>query len=456
MRVALPVEQLFDWHERDGALERLSPPWQGVRVISRNGGIRDGARIEIEVRANGIPTRWVMEHRDYERPVRFRDVMQSGPFPSWVHTHEFAAESDTSSRCDDTVEYTLPLGALGAAVAGGFVKGTMERVFTYRHAVLAHDIARHAAFAHLPRLRIAVTGASGFIGSQLCAFLTTGGHTVVRIGRGQVRAGHTDVSWDPARGELNPAALEGVDAVIHLAGANIAERWTDEQRAAIRDSRVQGTTLLANTIAKLATKPRVLLSGSAIGIYGSRGDELLDETSSSGSGFLADVVSEWEAATGPAEAAGVRTVHLRTGIVVGVAGGALGKQWPLFQLGVGGPFGGGQQYMSPIALDDQIGAMYHCLMDERARGAVNVVAPEAVTNAEFARQVGRAISRPACVPAPAFPVEMLFGRDMVAETLLASQRVRPTVLQELGFRWGWPTVERMVSFETGRAERAGM
>jgi uncharacterized protein (TIGR01777 family) len=455
LRVPIPVDALFAWHERDGAFERLSPPWQNVRVLARQGGIRDGATVALEVRTMGVPTTWHVAHRDYVPNVRFVDEMRGGPFARWVHTHAFVAEGDNASRLDDSIAYALPLDGLGDLVAGGFVRSTLERTFRYRHALLAHDLARHAAFANRARLRIAVTGATGFIGQQLCAFLTTGGHSVVRIGRGAVRPGVVDVTWDPVRGVLDPAALDGVDAVIHLAGAPIAERWTPEHRRAIVESRVQGTALIARTIANMARRPSVLLSGSAIGYYGAqRGDELLDESSAAGDDFLADTSRAWEAATADAEQAGIRVVHLRTGIVVGVQGGALGKQWPLFQAGLGGPLGGGAQYMSPIALDDQIGAMHHCLMDERLRGAVNLVAPTAVTNAEFARQVGQAIGRPALLPAPAFAVELMFGREMVQATAMASQRVRPSVLEAHGFRWAWPTVERMVAFETGRTEYA--
>jgi uncharacterized protein (TIGR01777 family) len=453
LRVPVPVRDLFAWHERPGAFERLAPPWQTVRVLARQGGIRDGATVTLEVRALGVPTRWHITHRNFVPDAQFVDEMRGGPFARWVHTHAFAAEGAMASRLDDTIAYALPLDGLGDLVAGGFVRTTLERTFRYRHAVLAHDLARHAAFADRPRLRIAITGASGFIGHQLCAFLTTGGHAVVRIGRGRVRPGVVDVTWDPARGELDAAALEGVDAVIHLAGAPIAERWTAEHRRAIVESRVQGTTLIARTIAQLARKPAALLSGSAIGIYGAhRGDELLDESSADGEDFLADTSRAWENATRAAEDAGVRVAHLRTGIVVGIAGGALAKQWPLFQAGLGGPLGHGRQYMSPIALDDEIGAIHHVLMDSRIRGPVNLVAPTAVTNAEFARQVGAAIGRPAILPAPAFAAELLFGREMVQATAMASQRVRPAVLEAHGFRWAWPTVERMVAFEAGRAE----
>lgn len=446
------VRELFAWHERPGAFERLSPPWQGVRIVERDGGIQDGDTVRLRVSALGVPTTWQLRHRDYERDARFVDEMLGGPFAHWVHTHRFFAESERRSRLEDQLAYRLPMGGLGDAVAGGFVRRTLERTFRYRHALLSHDLARHAPFAARDRLRIAVTGATGYIGSALCAFLSTGGHTVLRIGRGPVSDGHVDISWDPARGVLDGRALEGVDAVIHLAGAPIAERWTPEHKRAIRESRVQGTTLLARTIAGLSRRPRVLLSGSAIGIYGARREGIVDESSAPGDDFLAEVAVAWEAATAGAEAVGIRVVHLRTGIVTGVAGGALAKQWPLFQLGLGGPLGGGRQMMSPIALDDEIGAIHHCLMDDRIAGPVNLVAPEAVSNAEFARQVGAAIGRPAILPAPAFAASLLFGREMVEATAMASQHVRPTVLAKHGFTWGWPTVRQMVAFETGRAD----
>ena len=359
------VQELFAWHEREGAFERLAPPWQDVRVLDRQGGIRDGATVTLDVRTMGIPSRWQMRHRDFVQDAQFVDEMHGGPFRSWVHTHAFGAEGTSASRLTDEIAYALPLDGLGDAVAGWFVRDTLERTFRYRHAVMAHDLARHTQFAASPRLRIAVTGATGYIGSALCAFLTTGGHTVVRIGRGPVKPGHVDVSWDVKAGTLDASALEGVDAVIHLAGAPIAERWTDEHKRAIVESRVQGTALIARTIAGLTRKPRVLLSGSAIGFYGAHREGVVDETSAPGDDFLAETCVAWEAATAPAAAAGVRVVHLRTGIVTGVAGGALGKQWPLFQLGLGGPLGDGAHYMSPIALDDEVGAIHHCLMDDR-------------------------------------------------------------------------------------------
>ncbi len=449
LRVPHGVETLFGWHERPGAFERLSPPWDKPRVVEHTGGIRDGARVVLEVHAGPIPTTWTLEHRDYIANQQFRDVMKQGPFSHWDHLHAFASTPNGGSVLDDRIEYALPLGGVGNLVAGDYTENTLARVFAYRHAITAGDLARHAEFASRGRLRIAITGATGFIGTQLAAFLSTGGHDVIRIGRGEVSPGRTDVSWDPERGKLDARALEGVDAVIHLAGASIAERWSASHKKTIRDSRVEGTSLLAHTLASLSRKPRVLLSGSAIGFYGSRGDEILDETSAPGKDFLAETARQWEGATEPAERAGIRVVHLRTGIVQGAAGGALAKQAPLFKLAAGGKLGDGKHWLSPIALDDEITAIHFCMMRDDIRGPVNIVAPTPVTNAQYTETLADVLDRPAFTNAPAFALRLLLGGDMADSTVLASQRVIPAVLQRAGFRYRLPELERMLRFELG-------
>lgn len=450
LRTPVSLETLFAWHERPGAFMRLSPPWDQAKVVEHTGGIRDGARVVLSVPTGPIHTRWVIEHRDYQFNRQFRDILLKGPFARFEHTHSFYADSATTSSLEDVIEYELPLGAVGSLAGGWYAANTLDQVFRYRHAVLLADLERHAQFAHCAPMKIAVTGASGFIGSQLCAFLTTGGHTVLRIGRGAVKPGVVDVSWDPEHAVLNPADLEGVDAVIHLAGANIAERWTDAHKKAIRESRLKGTTLIAKTIASLTRKPEVLLSASAIGIYGDRGDEILDESSTLGSGFLSDVGREWEACTAVADMAGIRVVHMRSGIVQGAAGGALSKQLPFFRAGVGGPLAGGKNWVSPIALDDEIGAMHFCLMRTNVRGAVNFVAPHPITNAEYTAALGSVLKRPAVLPVPAFGLYALFGKEMVDNTVLTSLRVMPTVLLREGFQFRHPNIRDILAFELGR------
>jgi len=289
-----------------------------------------------------------------------------------------------------------------------------------------------------PAGSVAVTGASGLLGAALMPALRSAGWTPRAVVRRSARGG--EVQWDPAAGTIDQAALEGVSAAVHLAGESIAAgRWTDETKRRIRDSRVLGTRLLAESLAHLRTRPRVLVSASAVGIYGDRGDDRLDEASELGADFLARVGKEWEAAARPAADAGVRVVYLRFGIVLAREGGALGRMLTPFRLGLGGPLGSGRQWMSWIALDDAVRAVLEVLRNEAARGPINAVAPEPVRNAEFAARLGEALHRPAVIPAPAFALRALFG-ELADGALLASQRVYPARLAALGFHFHYPTL----------------
>ena len=286
---------------------------------------------------------------------------------------------------------------------------------------------------------VAVTGSTGLIGSALCTALVARGDRVVRILR-RAPSGRDEIHWDPAGGVLDPSDLRGTDAVVHLAGAGIADRrWTPAQRNRIRESRTRGTTLLAGALAEIRDDggPSTLVSGSAIGVYGDAGDHLLDEDGPRGTGFLADVCIAWERATERAGSAGIRVAHARTGVVLSPEGGLLAKQLPLFRLGLGGRLGSGHQYLSWISLRDEVAALLW-LVDREVEGPVNLVAPSPVTNAEFARSLGSALGRPARLPVPAAMPMVMFGRDLVRELMLASTRVRPRVLEDGGFAFTDP------------------
>ena len=288
-------------------------------------------------------------------------------------------------------------------------------------------------------MRIVISGASGLIGTQLVTTLKASGHEVVQLVRRSAAAGQ--IMWDPKSGKLDPASLEGCDAVIHLSGAGIGDkRWSDAYRKEILDSRTATTSLLANTIASLQRKPSVFLSGSAIGIYGARGDEQLTETSEHGTGFLADVCEQWEAAAKPAIDAGVRTVFLRTGIVLSPKGGALKKLLPLFRLGVGGKFGNGKQWQSWISMDDEVASIIH-LLTANVSGAVNLTAPQPVTNAEFTKVLARVVKRPAIVPVPTFAPKILLGGELADALLFTGQRVMPQALTASGYVFKHSTLE---------------
>ena len=289
-------------------------------------------------------------------------------------------------------------------------------------------------------MRILVTGATGLVGSELVASLESKGHEALRLVR-NAPAGGREVRWDPAKGTIDAGALEGLDGAVHLAGENLAEgRWTDEKKRRIRESRVKGTRLISETLAGLARKPEVLVSASAVGFYGDRGDEVLTERSASGDDFLAGVCREWELATAAAAEAGIRVVHLRFGVILSGRGGALKKMLTPFRLGVGGKLGGGEQYVSWVSIDDAVGAVEHALENKTLRGPVNVVAPRPVTNAEFTKALGGALSRPTIFPVPGFAARLLFG-EMADATLLSSQRAEPERLKESGFLFKYPEIE---------------
>lgn len=287
---------------------------------------------------------------------------------------------------------------------------------------------------------VAITGSSGLIGTALTKALRGAGHEVRRV----VRSGADEpgvVRWDPAAGSIDAGGLAGVDAVVHLAGEGVAEkRWNDEQKARIKRSRVDGTTLLATAIAGLDPKPQAFLSGSAIGFYGDRGDEALTESSPAGHDFLTEVVEAWEAATTPAEDAGIRTVHLRTGIVLDPDGGALAKQLPLFKLGLGGKLASGKQWTSWISLADEVGAIVH-LLTSAVEGAVNLTSPTPVTNADFTTTLAGVLGRPAFLPIPRFAPAVLLGKELVETVLYSSAKVVPQVLQDDGYRFRHATLE---------------
>jgi uncharacterized protein (TIGR01777 family) len=289
-------------------------------------------------------------------------------------------------------------------------------------------------------VRVLVTGAGGLIGSALIPALAAAGHSVIRLVRARPRAAD-EFRWDPESGLLDPAALADCQAVIHLAGASIAGgRWTRRRKAAIRESRVAGTRLLAGALARALPAPRVMICASAIGYYGDRGDETLDESGGPGEGFLAGVARDWEAAAEPATAAGIRVVQLRQGVVLSLLGGALPRLALPFRLGVGGPLGSGRQWMSWITLDDLVAVYGHTLARPDLAGPVNAVTPNPVTQAEVARTLGRVLGRPSWLPTPAWALRVALG-EMGAELLLASQRVSPARLIATGFAFRHPGLE---------------
>ncbi len=423
------IAEVYAWHGRPGAFERLVPPWQPVGLEQQADALEDGSAV---LRFPG-GLRWVAEHdpSGYDPPYRFVDRLTSlplAPVLRWRHQHDFACE-DGGTRVTDTVTTTLP-------------DRLLRPMFGYRHRQLYGDLAAHASAAAISGgrlLTVAVTGTSGTVGSALVPFLTTGGHRVIRLVRRPARR-PDERRWDPE----DPATdlLDGVDAVVHLAGAPIAGRLDAAHREAVRDSRVGPTARLATLAARSGVE--VFVSASAVGFYGpDRGDEELTEHSERGDGFLADVAVDWEdaALAAEAQAGGTRVVCLRSGVVLTPTGGLLRLQRPLFLAGLGGPIGSGDRWLPWIGLDDLLDIHLRALVDERLEGPVNAVAPDPVTDTAYARALGRALHRPARLRVPALGPRLLLGEAAARELALTSQRVRPAALERVEHRYRYPDVE---------------
>lgn len=447
-RSVLPhsAERVFRWHGRPGAFARLVPPWEQVRLCGPHPGLVEGSEAQFELRIGPVPVTWVARHTEVVADRQFVDTMIRGPFASWRHLHRFEPLAGTESALVDTIDYALPFPPC-SRIAAPAVRGQLARTFRYRHAVTAGDLALHNRLPTQP-LTVAITGASGFIGRTLSAMLTTGGHSVIPLVRR--RPGTSERQWNPA-GPVDPATFQGVDVVVHLAGESIADgRWSPARQAEIRRSRAMGTAAIAAGMKAAAPGPRLLISASAVGFYGDRGETLLDESASAGTGFFPDVVAAWEAATDGLEAARIRVINTRFGIVLSPGGGALAKMLLPFRLGLGGRLGHGRQWMSWISIDDCAGALVH-LIHSGIRGPVNLVAPEPVTNATFTSTLGNLLQRPAVAWVPAPALRLLVG-GLADEGLLASTRVTPTKLVADGYQFRHPTLAAGLGHVLGLGE----
>lgn len=428
-------EQLWEWLERPGAFGRLTPPWQPISLVSEADNLRDGTA---ELKVLGVP--WTAQHQasGYEQGHRFVDQLVT-PIPgvtAWRHEHLVEIGTESGTRMTDRITTPVP-------------DALLRSIFRYRTEQVRDDLAAHARYSTTP-LTIAVTGANGMIGGALVSLLAGGGHHVIRLLRKGIPTDRIEQRiWDPQQPE--EGLLDGVDVVVHLAGAPILGRFTDGHKRAIRESRVGPTRLLAEAAA--AAGVRTFVSGSAIGYYGpDRGAEELTEQSERGSGFLADVVSDWEqdARDGAGD---MRLVLVRTGVVLSASGGMLRLLHPMFAAGLGGPLGSGKQWFSWISLDDMVEILLHAITDESISGPINATAPEPVPYRQFARTLGGVLHRPAILPVPPLGPRLLLGRDGSTEFAEADQRVLPAALTAAGHVYRHPTIEAALAHSFGRPER---
>jgi len=453
-RFEVSAKVLFDWHKRDGAIHRMIPPWQKARVIT-HGGIQNGQKTVIKMGIPGTPFRrkWVAEHVDYKEGHLFADIQRKGPFAYWKHLHKITEDGENACFLEDEIQFKLPLSDLTHRFMLKGVLRTLARAFAYRHRVLAHDLAVFSRYPLAPK-RILVSGSNGLIGEALVAFLSGAGHEVLRLVRSPSQK-NTEVYINPETHFINEFQIEGIDAVIHLAGENVAKRWTQKRKERILKSRTEMTHMLTQTVSKLKKKPEVFIAASAIGLYGEAHDRPATEQTKAGTGFLAEVVREWEAASEPLKKVGIRLVYTRFGVVLSMKGGALKKLLLPFKLGIGGPVGAGSQYMSWIALDDALAAIYHTLYQNTLTGPINVVSPNPETNADFSKTLGKVLRRPAIFKVPAGIIRLLFG-EMGEETILQSQKVLPQRLKYQSFSFQFPQLKEALEHLLGQKARRSL
>ncbi|MEZ5311231.1 MAG: TIGR01777 family oxidoreductase [Microthrixaceae bacterium] len=435
--VDAPLDEVFAWHERPGAIGRLIPPWQPLRVLSEAQSLASGKAVL------GMPfgLTWTAQHltKEYRDHERFVDELTTPILRNiapWRHAHSFAAQTQSRTRITDTIDTRIP-------------DSVLNRNMAYRERQIHGDFASHALARSLGAepMTIAVTGSSGLIGTALCAFLSTGGHRVVQlVRRAPSESPHyaQERYWNPD----DPATdlLDGIDAVIHLAGESVAGRFNSQRREKLLSSRVRPTRRLAEL---MGTRPFVVASG--VGIYGpDRGDEILTESSERGDGFLAELAVEWEAAADPARESGSRVTHVRTGIVQSPNGGVLELMRPLFFVGAGGRLGNGRQWTPWIGIDDMVDIYLRCVVDRALVGPVNAVAPNPVTNRDYTRVLAKVMRRPGIMSVPALGPKLIFGSEAVREFILAGQRVQPALLESLDHPFRFTELEAALRHLLGR------
>jgi uncharacterized protein (TIGR01777 family) len=450
-----PVDDLFNWHETAGAFERLNPAYEPVQLISHTGGIKDGAIVKIKILPplylpSFLGIKWTLTHKNYIKNNQFEDHQLVGPFAKWQHRHLFKPIGHNRSILTDDIQFSLPLGYLSEPLLGWFFKSKLNKLFAYRHRITKCDlevISKYKNCFETPQ-RILVSGASGLVGKSLVGFLKLAGHQVFKLSR--VKTDDPDsIFWDPYSRIIDTNKLSNIDHFIHLAGENVGQRWTKKIKNKILSSRIDTTKFLVDVIKSLSSKPKSFICASASGFYGINQLSPQDENCQKGSGFLSDVVKEWEDATIPLKQIGVRVCNPRISVILSPEGGALYKLLPAFLLGVGGPIGLGKNFMSCISKDDLIYAIYHLIATPNIEGPVNMALPEpAPTNKQFSNILAKTLKRPCIFAVPPFVLKLVFG-EMAQQTILSSTNLSVKKLIDSGFEFKYPTLSSVFKFNLG-------
>lgn len=442
-----PVEPLFAWHATKGAIQRLTPPWAPMKLLSRNqDGIQTGVRVKFLLSLFKVPVIWEARHIAYQENRLFKDRQLRGPFARWEHIHQFIPVDLDKTVMVDKVHFELPMGRLSRPFYA-FAQKKMKTMFDYRHRVLKYDLENYQRNTN--PMNILISGASGTIGQALIPLLQTSGHKVFQLVRKKENLSDNQLFWDPYNNILDIEKAGTIDAVINLNGVDISKgRWTEKRKQLILDSRIIPTRFLAGKAAELSPRPKVFITASAMGFYGNQAGKMA-ENSPKGALFISDVCKQWEDAAHTARKSGIRTVMLRTGIVLTPAGGALAKMMLPFQLGLGVILSTGTQMMSWISMDDEISAIRFILENETVEGPVNLTAPTPVTNREFSDTLAKAFSKRVFFTMPEFLIKLIWG-EMGKETLLSSINVHPLKLLNNGFKFQHDTLLEALKHLLGR------
>ncbi|MGB0370772.1 MAG: TIGR01777 family oxidoreductase [Opitutales bacterium] len=443
------VETLFDWHERPGAFARLAPPWQTVRLVKHEGGIRDGARVEVETRVAGVPQSWKIRHEGFDYGKRFVDVLDSGPFRAWRHEHLFSHLAETRSSLEDRLKIEPMGGGFGNWLQAGFLRGELKQVFKYRHSVLKADLERAKAMGDPAYSgKVLVTGVTGLLGKAVAGYLQTRGYQVVGVSRSgrSPWPGIETIAWDPDNQLIDSGALDDVDVVINLAGESILGAWSQSKMKRVRSSREKSASTLIHAFESNGHWPKLWINASGTGYYGPKPSGAVSEQSESGTGFLAHVCRSWEGILDPIRKR-TRVVSARLGAVMSPGGGALSIMLPVFKMGGGGVLGNPDAKMPWIALDDVVYAM-ESLFYKDVEGPVNFVSPHKITQRDLAKVLSKVLRRPSLIPAPESLIKMTLG-SLGKEVFLIDQDVDPEILQTSGFEYSHSSFERMLKHSLG-------
>jgi uncharacterized protein len=442
-------EALYAFHLNPGAFERLNFPWSSAQVVSRTAGVENGSEVFLKIPvAPLIFQTWAFRHEGVIPKKQFQDRAFKGPIRSWFHTHSFSPLGENESALNDAIEYDFQISP---PYLKRYVHHMLQRGFEYRHEVTRNSVADHREVLEGGKAphTILITGSTGLVGSALAAYFSSGGHSVrVLLRKEDASCPYRSFLWDPHKQSIDLQCFEGVDTIIHLSGASIADgRWTNQRKQVLWESRIDSTAFLIESIRDSESLPKTLIVASAIGIYGTTPLKEVDESSEPGSGFLADLVGAWEKATIPAKELGIRTVNARFGVVLDPRGGILKKLLPLFRLGLGGPVGDGTHYLSWISMEDLLSSM-STLVESPIEGGVNIVSPSSCTYNDFVAALSSVLHRPRLLRVPRKAITTLFG-EMGEETVFSNQRAVPSILHSIGFKFRYPDVGSALSMSLG-------